>query len=87
MKRMICSKCKQRPAVFFITKMEGDKATPEGLCVKCAMDLNIGPIKQMMQSMGISEEELESFGEQFGEMMENEDFQLGGAGTFPFLGR
>ena len=85
MKRMICSKCKQRPAVFFITKMEGDKATPEGLCIKCAMDLNIGPIKQMMQSMGITEEELESFGEQFGEMMENDDFQLGGAGTFPFM--
>ncbi|MBQ3005366.1 MAG: ATP-dependent Clp protease ATP-binding subunit, partial [Clostridia bacterium] len=82
---MICSKCKQRPAVFFITKMEGDKATPEGLCIKCAMDLNIGPIKQMMQSMGITEEELESFGEQFGEMMENDDFQLGGAGTFPFM--
>ncbi len=85
MNKVMCSRCKKRPAVFFITKVEGEKATPEGLCVKCAMEMNIGPIKQMMQSMGVTEEEMENLGDQLGEMMENEDFQLGGAGTFPFM--
>ena len=36
--------------MFFMTKVEGDKTTQEGLCLKCAMDLNIGPIKQIIQS-------------------------------------
>ncbi len=86
MKQVLCAKCKKRPAMFFITKVEGDKTTQEGLCIKCAMEMNIGPVKQIMQSMGISEDELEEVGEQF-EAMFGEDggFEPGGAGTFPFL--
>ncbi len=84
---MICSKCKQRPAVIFITKMEGDKTTNEGLCIKCAMEMNIGPIKQMMDNMGITEDQLDDMNEQMEQMMESmgDDFELGGAGTFPFM--
>ncbi len=86
MKQVLCSKCKQRPAMFFITKVEGDKSTQEGLCMKCAMEMNIGPIKQMMQSMGISEEEVEGISEQYDEMFkEGGAFELGGAGTLPFM--
>ncbi len=85
MKQVLCSKCKQRPAVFFISKVEGEKTTQEGLCIKCAMDLNIGPIKQIIQSMGISEDELDEVSEQFSEMFENENFEPGGAGTMPFM--
>ncbi len=86
-KNMICSKCKQRPAVIFITKMEGDKTTNEGLCIKCAMEMNIGPIKQMMDNMGITEDQLDDMNEQMEQMMESmgDDFQLGGASTFPFM--
>ena len=86
MKQVLCAKCKKRPAMFFITKVEGDKTTQEGLCIKCAMEMNIGPVKQIMQSMGISEDELEEVGEQF-EAMFGEDggFEPGGAGTLPFL--
>ena len=84
--RMICSKCKKRPAVVFVSKVEGDKTTQEGFCIKCASELNIGPIKQMMQNMGITEEELDTVSKQFGDLMENmDDFQLGGAGTMPFM--
>ena len=36
-KNMICCKCKQRPAVIFVTKMEGEKTTNEGYCIQCAM--------------------------------------------------
>ena len=86
-KNMICSKCKQRPAVIFITKMEGDKTTNEGLCIKCAMEMNVGPIKQIMDNMGITEDQLDDMNEQMEQMMESmgDDFELGGASTFPFM--
>ena len=71
--------------MFFMTKVEGDKTTQEGLCIKCAMDLNIGPIKQIIQSMGISEDEFDEVSEQFNEMFENGSFEPGGAGTMPFM--
>ncbi|MBO5462228.1 MAG: ATP-dependent Clp protease ATP-binding subunit [Clostridia bacterium] len=83
---MICSKCKKRPAVIFVSRVEGEKTTQEGFCIKCATELNIGPIKQMMQNMGITEDDLEAVSEQFGDIMDNmDDFQLGGAGTMPFM--
>lgn len=84
--KMICSKCKKRPAVIFVSRVEGEKTTQEGFCIKCATELNIGPIKQMMQNMGITEDDLEAVSEQFGDIMDNmDDFQLGGAGTMPFM--
>ncbi len=84
--KMICSKCKQRPAVIFVSRVDGDKTTQEGFCIKCASELNIGPIKQMMQNMGITEDDLDAVSEQFGDLMDNMDgFQLGGAGTMPFM--
>lgn len=86
MKNILCSKCKKRPAVIFISKMEGDKSTPEGLCLKCAMEMNIGPIKQMMDSMGITEEDIDAVSEQINTMMEeNDGFEPGGASTFPLM--
>ncbi|MBQ2758712.1 MAG: ATP-dependent Clp protease ATP-binding subunit [Clostridia bacterium] len=85
----LCSRCNTRPAVIFISKIEGDKTTQEGLCIKCAMDMNIGPIKDMMQKMGITEDDIDALNEQFGDAMsglEGEDgFENGGASTFPFL--
>ncbi len=84
--KMLCSKCKKRPAVIFVSKVEGEKTTQEGFCLKCASELNIGPIKQMMQNMGITEEDIDAVSEQFGDIMDNmDDFQLGGAGTMPFM--
>ena len=84
--RMICCKCKKRPAVIFVSKVEGEKTTQEGFCIKCATELNIGPIKQMMQNMGITEDDIDAVSEQFSDIMDNmDDFQLGGAGTMPFM--
>ena len=84
--KMICSKCKKRPAVIFVSRVDGENTTQEGFCLKCATELNIGPIKQMMQNMGITEDDIEAVSEQFGDMMDNmDDFQLGGAGTMPFM--
>ena len=85
-KKMLCCKCKTRPAVIFISKIDGDKTTQEGFCLKCAMEMNIGPVKQMLENMGITEDEIESVTEQFGEVFDNlDDFQPGGAGTMPFM--
>ncbi len=86
MKQVLCSRCKKRPAMFFITKMEGDKSSQEGLCMKCAMEMNIGPIKQMMQSMGISEDEIDDVSAHYDEMFGTDgSFESGGAGTLPFM--
>ena len=87
MKKMMCSRCGKRPAMFFITKVEGNETKQEGLCMKCAMEMNIGPIKQIMESMGISEDEVDSVSEQFDTLFgeEGTGFMPGGAGTLPFM--
>ena len=87
MKKMMCSRCGKRPAMFFITKVEGNETKQEGLCMKCAMEMNIGPIKQIMESMGISEDEVDSVSDQFDELYgeDGTGFMPGGAGTLPFM--
>lgn len=88
MKNMLCSRCHKNPAVFFISKVDGDKTTNEGLCIQCAMELNIGPVKQIMESMGISEDEMEEVSEQMKQIMESDGedgFQPGGAMPLSFL--
>ncbi len=89
MKKMICSRCKKRPAVIFISKIVDGKTVPEGLCINCAMEMNIGPIKQMMEQMGITEEDVDSISEQFSNMFPDTDgddsFEPGGSPTMPFL--
>ena len=89
MKQIMCSKCGIRPAVIFMTRMDGEKSTrQEGLCLKCAMESN-GPIKKMMENMGITEDDYEAMSDQFGAMMgmgdEGEGFEPGGVPTFPFM--
>ena len=85
----LCSRCKKRPAAVFISKIEGEKTTKEGLCIKCAMELNIGPIKDMMNKMGVTEEDIDAINDQFGDMFPNmadgDAFENGGASTLPFL--
>ncbi|MGB4024643.1 MAG: ATP-dependent Clp protease ATP-binding subunit [Acutalibacteraceae bacterium] len=88
MKKIICSKCKKNPAVIFISRIEGEKTIPEGLCIKCAMDMNLGPVKQMMDSMGVTEEDVDAISEQFNTILgygedEDGDFEAGGAPTLP----
>ena len=81
MKQQMCSRCGERPAVVFIQKMENDKVTPEGLCIKCARELNIGSINQMIDKLGISDEEIEAASEQMANLMENMgDFDMDSLG-------
>ncbi len=59
MQPTLCSKCKKNVAVIFVTKIENGKTLSEGLCLKCAKDMGLKPVEDMISRMGLSEEELE----------------------------
>ena len=81
MKQQLCSRCGIRPAVVFVQKMDNGEVKPEGLCIQCARELNVGPINQMIEKLGISDEEIEAATEQMSQFMENmEDFNFGDLG-------
>lgn len=84
---MLCTRCKKRIAVLFMTRIEGENTVNEGLCVQCARELGIKPVSDLIEKMGISEEELEAMSNQLSELVENgeEGFDMGGAQPFPFL--
>ena len=52
MQRTICSRCKKNIAVIFITKIENGQSTNEGLCLKCAKELKIKPVEDIIRKMG-----------------------------------
>ena len=60
MQPTMCSRCGKNVAVIFITKLEGGTSKNEGLCLKCARELGIKPIDDMMKKMGISDEDLDT---------------------------
>ena len=94
MKQMLCVRCKKAPAVVFVSKIDGpdgqQQGEPEGYCLKCASELNIGPVKQMMDKMGINPDDLDSISEQFSSLMgyndDADDFEEGGTPSMPDLG-
>ncbi len=55
-----CTRCKIRPAVIFVTKEVAGKATQEGYCIKCAKELGLKPIDDILKQMGVSDEDLET---------------------------
>ena len=67
MKPTLCSRCKNNLAVVFITKIDGGKTVNEGLCLKCAKEMGIKPVDDMIERMGLSEDDLENLN---GEMTE-----------------
>jgi ATP-dependent Clp protease ATP-binding subunit ClpA len=95
MQPVICSRCKKNVAVVFISKMENGKQVNEGLCLKCAKELNIKPVKELMQNMGITDDELDGISEEMMEafngseaLSETEgDDDSGKTATFPFLNK
>ncbi len=60
MQPTMCSRCGKNVAVIFITKLEGGTSKNEGLCLKCAREMGIKPIDDMMKKMGISDEDLDN---------------------------
>lgn len=94
MKNMMCSRCHQRPAVVFISPTV-DSSETRGLCLVCAKELGIKPVNDLMEKMGITDEQMEAMEAELGELMamggdhDNDDeenaagFVPGGAATFP----
>ncbi len=70
---MMCCKCKKRPAMLYVAKFDGKEMTNEGYCLKCAAELGLPQVKSMMDSMGITKEDLDRFDEQL-ESFENGTF-------------
>ena len=100
MQPTLCSRCKKNVAVVFISKMEGDRTVNEGLCLKCAKDLGLPQVDDMMKRFGISDDDLDAltnemmhaFGgaESLDILSEDEDEgddENGKTATFPFLNR
>ncbi len=65
----LCSKCKKRPAVVFVSDMSNPSAEPNGLCLVCAKELGIKPVDDMLKKMNISDEDIEAMSEQFMDIM------------------
>ncbi len=83
---MLCTRCKKRTAVVFITAMQGEEKRNEGLCLVCAKELGIPQVKEYMDHMGISDDDVEEFADQMtdiSEALDGDSFQPGGTGSFP----
>ncbi len=103
MQPTLCSRCHKNVAVIFIQKLENGKTTSEGLCLKCAKELGIKPVEDMMQKMGISDDDLDgltsemlsAFGGAEGmdglapqeDDSSDDEEDEGRTATFPFLNR
>ena len=60
MQPKLCSRCHKNVAVVFITRLDKGDPVNEGLCLKCAKELGIQPVQEMMDRMGITEEDMEN---------------------------
>ncbi len=103
MQPQLCSRCKKNIAVVFITRQENGKNVNEGLCLKCAKNLGLPQVDEMMRRMGITDEDLDNISNEmmgaFGgaENLEglsdaddpdaDNDEEDGKTATFPFLSR
>jgi len=67
----LCSRCGKNVAVIFITRIENGTGKNEGLCLKCAKEMGLKPVDDIMKQMGLSEEELENLTREMSDMMEN----------------
>ena len=102
MQPTLCSRCKKNVAVIFVTKLEAGKTTSEGYCIKCARELGLKPVDDIMKRMGLSEEDLEGLsnemmdafqgmegllGETSQDDEEDEGEEMSQTATFPFLNK
>ena len=101
MQPTLCSKCKKNVAVVFLSRMDGGEMKNEGLCLKCAKELGIPQVDEMMKRMGISDEDLDNISSEMTQAMnsiesladlpsgdeEDMEEEEGKTATFPFLNR
>ena len=99
----LCSRCKKNVAVIFVTKLEAGKTTSEGYCLKCARELDLKPVDDIMKRMGLSDDDLEGLTNEMMNAMdgmegllgqnqdddqnEDDDEDMSRTATFPFLNK
>jgi len=103
MQPTLCSRCKKNVAVFFVQKIENGETKAEGLCLSCAKELGIKPVDDMIQKMGLTDDDvanltdemMSAFGGAEGmdgiaaqdESTGEDDEEEGKTATFPFLSK
>ena len=60
MKLQVCARCKKRPAMVFITRLDNGKSINEGLGLFCAKELGIQPVNDILHKMGVNEEDMDN---------------------------
>ena len=89
MESMMCSRCHKRMAVIYMTRIEDGKTINEGLCLKCAKELGLKPVNDIMSKMGITDDEIDAISDQFTEALEGSEegelFQQVGSMPIPFM--
>jgi len=99
MQPTLCARCKKNLAVIYITKIENGTSKNEGLCLKCARELHIKPVDDVIAKIGLSDEELDGLSSEMLEALggaeglmeienrEEDGDEDGKTATFPFLNR
>ncbi|MGI5978516.1 MAG: AAA family ATPase [Oscillospiraceae bacterium] len=100
MQPTVCSRCKKNMAVVFVSKVENGVTINEGLCLKCARELHIKPVDDIMSRMGISDEDLDTLTNEMTDALtgaadtlrdlnepSTEGVDTGKTTTFPYLDR
>ena len=80
---IMCSNCNKRPAVVFITSMQGNEKKNEGLCLSCARKRHIPQVSEYMEKLGITDEEIDQLSDQMMGMLDGDSFEMGGSGIMP----
>ena len=96
----LCSRCKKNVAVIFVTKIENGVSKNEGFCLKCARQIGLKPVDDMMKQIGLTDEDLENLTDEMSDLVANggitgmlspqddsddEDERESQTATFPFL--
>lgn len=93
---MLCSRCKKNPAIIFVSS-EKDMSNTQGLCISCAKEMGIKPVNDLIENIGMSEDDINYMQEQLSNIIDegpesnqsdkedSENFTYGGATTFPFM--
>ena len=80
---IMCSNCNKRPAVVFITSVQGSEKKNEGLCLSCARKRDIPQVAEYMNRLGITDEEIDQLSDQMMGMLDGDSFEMGGSGLMP----
>ena len=76
----MCARCKKRVAVVFVSRIENGETINEGICLKCARELGIKPVNDIIEKMGLSEEDLEQMDSEMENMLssaEDDEYEEG----------